>query len=202
MMRVLVALVASGLSLVAAAMSGQTSVASSSVTCRQPLGALKTLSDPQRWLVNMRPRATTTAAINRRPRPHPTPTRRDNAFERQVWRVKAVVVKDRLDGHGTIQVVLFDRGAYVLAQLPSPACLPRTTRARSALVRARRLFEQGCGTPGRRWRSQGAVARISGVGLWNVPNRQRGQARNFAELHPVTDVKFLAGCDGEPRGGG
>jgi hypothetical protein len=198
----LAVLVVSGLSVAAAATSSQTSAGSRSARCSQPLRALKTLSDPERWLVNLRPRATTIRAINRRARPQPTPTRRNDAFERQVWRVRAVVVKDRLDVHGSIEVVLSYRGASMIAQLPSPSCLPGTTRARRALVRARRRFEQGCGAPARSWTAQGAVAQISGVGLWNFPNRRSGHAQNYAELHPVTAVNFVVGCDGERRGGG
>jgi hypothetical protein len=46
------------------------------------------------------------------------------------------------------------------------------------------------------------VAYVSGVGFWDLPNRHPGHAKNYAELHPVTSVKFLVGCDGESRGGG
>jgi hypothetical protein len=201
MRRLAAALAVSGLMAVAAGAEAET-VVPSAVRCDRSLGALKTLSDPQRWLVNLRPRTTTVREINSLRRPRPTPTRRNNAFERQVWRVKAVIVKDRLEDDGDLQVVLFDRGAYMIAELPEPACLPRTTRARRALVRARRRFEQGCGAAARSWTNQGAVAYVSGVGFWDLPNGQSGHARNYAELHPVTGVTFLVGCDGEQRGGG
>jgi len=163
---------------------------------------LKTLSDPQRQLVDLRPRVTTIRAINNLRRPHPTPMRRDNAFERHVWRVRAVIVRDRVQESGDIQLILVAGHSYLIAELPAPACLSRATRARAAIVRARRRFEQGCGSAGRSWTSQGALAYVSGVGLWNLPNRQPGHAKNYAELHPVTSVRFLVGCDGEPRGGG
>ena len=169
--------------------------------CDTTLGALKTLSDPQRRLVDLQPRTTTVRAINTLDRPRPTPTRRDSAFQRQVWRVKAVIVKNRIQDDGDIEIILVAGHSYVIAEFPAPACLPRTTRARTAIVRARRRFEQGCGSSSRSWKNQGAVAFISGVGFWNLPNRQPGHAKNYAELHPVTNVKFLVGCDGEPRGG-
>ena len=161
-----------------------------------------TLSDPQRGIVNLLPRKTTIRAINSLVRPRRTPVRRNNAFNRQVWRVRAQIVKDRLDDEGDIQVILFDRGSYMIAELPAPACLTRATRAREAIVRARRRFEQGCGAPARTWTRQGAIAYISGVGFWDRPSSQRGHAKNYAELHPVTQVTFIAGCDAEPRGGG
>jgi hypothetical protein len=164
--------------------------------------ALMTLSDPQRELVNLVPRKTTIRAINGLTRPRRTPVRRDNAFNRQVWRVRAQIVMDRLDDDGDIQVILFDRGSYMIAELPAPACLTQTTRARKAILRARHRFEQGCGPPGRSWIMQGARAYISGVGFWDPPSRQKGHAKNYATLHPVTDVTFIAGCDAEGRGRG
>jgi hypothetical protein len=170
--------------------------------CDRPLEDLKTLSDPQRGLVDLRPRATTIRAINKLPRPRPTPTRREDVFARQVWRVRAVIVKDRLQGDGDIQLILVAGHSYLIAELPAPACLPQTTRARAAIVRARNRFARGCGSAGRSWRSEGAVAYVSGVGLWDVPSRVPGHAKNYAELHPVTNVRFLVGCDGESRGGG
>jgi hypothetical protein len=163
---------------------------------------LKTLSDPERRLVDLRPRTTTIRAINKLVRPRRTPTRRESAFQRRVWRVRAVIVKDRIQAAGDIQLILVGGHSYVTAELPAPACLPRASRARAAIVAARRRYEQGCGSATRAWKNQGAVAYVSGVGFWELPNRQLGHAKNYASLHPVTDVRFLVGCDGEPRGGG
>jgi hypothetical protein len=177
-------------------------VGGSASRCGGKQRPLMTLSDPQRGLVNLVPRKTTIRAINRLGRPHGTPVRRDNAFNRQVWRVRAQIVMDRLDDDGEIQVILFDQGSYMIAELPAPACLTRATRARKAILRARRRFEQGCGHPGRAWTRQGALAYISGVGFWDRPRPQSGHAKNYAALHPVTDVTFIAGCDAEGRGGG
>jgi hypothetical protein len=169
--------------------------------CDATLGELKTLSDPERDLVYLRPRKTTIRAINKLPRPRPTPTRRDSVFERRVWRVKAVILKDRLQADGDVQMILVAQNSYLIAEMPAPACLPPTTRARAAILRARRNHARGCGSASRMWKNQGAVAYISGVGLWNVPSRVPGHAKNYAELHPVTNVEFLVGCDGEARGG-
>lgn len=189
--------------LLAAAAAGTRTGASSRTSpsrCDKTLGGLETLSDPQRGLVDLRPRTTTIRAINKLARPLRT-TRRDSAFQRHVWRVRAVIVKDRIQDDGDIQVILVAGHSYVNAVLPAPACLSRATRARAAIVRARRRFEQGCGSASRSWKNQGAVAYVSGVGFWDLPNRQPGHAKNYAELHPVTNVRLLVGCDGEPRGG-
>jgi hypothetical protein len=191
--------------LMAAAAGAQAgaSAASSAARCdKSALGRLKTLSDPQRQLVTLRPRRTTVRAINDRSRPRRTPARRNRAFERHVWRVKAVILRDRLKADGDIQMILVAGHSYLHAELPAPACLSRRTRGRAAIVAVRRRFEQGCGIAGKAWKEQGAVAYVSGVGFWDRPNRDPGHAKNYAELHPVTSIKFLAGCDAEPRGGG
>jgi hypothetical protein len=158
-------------------------------------GGIKALSDPQRRLVDLRPRATTVGAINVLRRPGRIAGSSHDAFERHVWRVRAVIVKDRLGAGGNIELILVSRHWYMRAEMPAPQCLRTTTRARAAILRSRRRFQQGCGTAHRAWRSQGAVAYISGVGFWEAPSRKLGHAKNYAELNPVTDIKFVVGCD-------
>jgi hypothetical protein len=181
--------------LTAAASPASSPAAPSRVSCGVENWSLKTLTDPQRGLVRLRARNTTIRAINRRPMPHPTPTRRDNAFERQVWRVRAQIVEYKAEEDGDIHIVLFDRGAYMIAEMPAASCLTRRTRARRRMIRVRRSFESRCGVASSgSWRQLGAVAYISGVGFWDFAHGQRGHARNYAELHPVTGLSLIAGC--------
>jgi hypothetical protein len=154
---------------------------------------LKTLSDPLRYRVNLRPRATTVATLSRRRAPHPIPRRR-TAFERQVWQVTAQITEFKLEGDDDIHLILFDHGAYMIVEMPAPSCLPRRTRDRRAIVNVRRLFESRCGLSTDSWQPLGAVVRISGVGFWDFPHGQTGAARNYAELHPVTGLRRIAGC--------
>jgi hypothetical protein len=62
------------------------------------------------------------------------------------------------------------------------------------MIRVRRFFETRCGAATSSWRDLGAVAYISGVGFWDFAHGQRGHARNYAELHPVTGIRIIAGC--------
>jgi hypothetical protein len=87
--------------------------------CNVRLKGLKTLSDPQRKLVNLHPKNTTLAAINALPQPHPTPKTRTTAFERQVWRVNVQITEFKLEGDSDIHLVMFGDGAY-----ESPKCQP------------------------------------------------------------------------------
>jgi hypothetical protein len=78
--------------------------------CGSELWSLKTLSDPQRFSVRLRPTSTTVAAINARPMPSPTPTTRSTPYERRVWQVRAQLVEFKLEADGDIHLALFDKG--------------------------------------------------------------------------------------------
>jgi len=158
------------------------------------LSDLKVLADRRRDLIYLRPRPTTIIDLNKREMPDPTPTLRARGFERHVWRVVAQITDYRRDADGNIRLILFDQSAYMIAALPAPRCLSAATRDRSAIVAAHDLFEKRCGQATIGWRKLGAVVHIDGVGLWNFAHGQRGHARNYAELHPVTRLRFVAGC--------
>jgi hypothetical protein len=162
--------------------------------CNVRLKGLKTLSDPQRKLVNLHPTNSTSAAINALPQPHPTPKTRSTGFSRRVWRVGAQVTEFKLEGDSDIHLVLFGDGGYLIAEMPAAKCLPKKTRDRKAIIAARKKFQTSCGKPTKQWKQLGAVVTISGVGFFDIPHTQNPHAGNFAELHPVTGVKLVAGC--------
>jgi hypothetical protein len=164
----------------------------SSEGCNVRLKQLKTLSDPQRNLVNLHPKNTTLAAINALPQPHPTPKTRSTNFERQVWRITVQIVRFKVEGDSDIHLILFD-GAYGIAEMPVARCLPKRTRGRKAIIAAREKFTSKFGAPTNHWKELGAVVMISGVGFFDIPHTQKPHAQNFAELHPVTGIKFASG---------
>jgi hypothetical protein len=71
---------------VAATLPPQAATRPERAVCGVELWSLKTLSDPQRRLVNLHPRNTTVAAITGLPRPYPTPRTRNTVYERRAWR--------------------------------------------------------------------------------------------------------------------
>jgi hypothetical protein len=162
--------------------------------CGTEKWAIKTVSDPQRRLVRLRPRNTTVAAINRLRMPMPTPHVRSTRFERQVWRVKAQIVQYKLEEDSDIHLILFDRGAYMIAEMPHAACLSKKTRKRAAIAAVRARFVGRCGAASTQWQTLGAVVYIWGVGFWDFPHGQAGHARNYSELDPVTGMTIVAGC--------
>jgi hypothetical protein len=188
------AVLAAVLAAAAAGTEPSTVAASPSSACGVELWPLKTLSDPQRKLVKLRPRNTTIAAIDGLAMPSSAPTTRSTGYERRVWRVEAQIVLFKLEEDSDIHLILFDKGHYLIAEVPLGACLPKRTRDRKAILRARATFISRCGKPTPNWQSLGAVAYISGVGFWDFPHGQSGHAPNYAELHPVTALRIVSGC--------
>ncbi len=193
-LRVAAAFAAVELAAIAAGATPRSVSASTARACGVELWSLKTLSDPQRKLVNLHPRNTTVPAIDALPMPHPTPATRSTNFERQVWRVSAQVVQFKLEGDSDIHLILFGQAKYMIAEMPLASCLPKTTRDRKAIVAARARFVSRCGQPSPTWQSLGAVGYISGVGFWDFPHGQSGAGQNYAELHPVTAIRIVSGC--------
>jgi hypothetical protein len=186
-----VALVAAALALTASTAAARRTV----VTCSSENAGLKTFSDPERNLVRLRAKPTTVAALNTLRPPRPTPTTRATSFQRRVWQVRAQIVEYRLEQDGDVSLVLYDgKRSYVTAAMPGPGCLSAKTRARDAIEGARAFFEGLCGPARPSWRPLGAVVQIEGVGYWDFPRGQNGHARNYAELHPVTKIRLVAGC--------
>jgi hypothetical protein len=177
----------------AAAAAGRDSAGPSASRCGGQLWRLKTLSDRERNLVQLQPKMTTIAAIGERPFPRPVPKSRRTPFQRQVWEVVAQITQYRVETGG-IRLILYDNESYLNAVIPSPDCLPRTTRGRRVLASTYRLFSADCGHTMSSWQSLGAIVHVRGVGYWSQRRGLRGSARNGAELHPVTGFRVVAGC--------
>jgi hypothetical protein len=165
----------------------------SATACGGSTWRLTTLSDPQRNQVALGPRSTTIGAIVARGTPQPLPHRRSTPFQRQTWTVIGQIAEFKLIGN-VIHLALSDDGTYVDGSLPSPSCLPLTTRARAAIVAAWTSFTNQCGHhPTDKYQPLGAVAYITGVGSWTNA-RGHGLAPNGAALGPVTGLRIIAGC--------
>ena len=161
--------------------------------CGGELWRLKNLSDPGRKAVALIAKTTTIGGIVGKPYPRPVPTRRRTAFQRQNWEVVAQITAFRLEDAG-LRLILYDDGAYANAVIPVPSCLSKASRARTAMTAAWYTFGARCGRSTREWQSLGAIAYISGVGLWSQRDGERGAAPNGAELYPVTGLRIVAGC--------
>jgi hypothetical protein len=161
--------------------------------CGGNLWRLKTLSDRARFSVNLTQRDTTIGAILQRGTPHPFPTRRKTPFQRQTWAVPAQITRYWREGD-ELRLQLWDHGSYMNAVVPGPSCLTSATRARSAITQTWTMFMNRCGHATRNSQPLGAVVTVIGVGYWSQRRSRHGEARNGAELHPVTGLRPVAGC--------
>jgi hypothetical protein len=82
----------------------------------------------------------------------------------------------------------------VLTLLTTALVIAATASRTAAIINARKKLEAACGKATNSWKQLGAVVTISGVGFWDKPHTQNPHAPNFAELHPVTAIKFISGC--------
>jgi hypothetical protein len=168
--------------------------APSAAACGGPLWRMKTLSDLDRNKVQLSPRGTTIGAILQRHAPSVLPRRRSTPFQKQTWEVPAQIISFRRDGN-ELRLQLFDDRSYMYAVIPSPSCLPQTSRARTEIAAAWQKFMSDCGHATGDDQPSGAVVSISGVGFWSQHRTMaQREASNGAELHPVTGLRPVAGC--------
>jgi hypothetical protein len=155
---------------------------------------LKTFSDLQRRQVDLKAQSTTLGNILGRRGPGRAVARRRTPFQLHVWGVYAQITKYRLDPNGSVRLVLYDDNSYMNAVIPSPTCLSRKTRDRAGIEAAWHMFVTKCGRPDGDWQSFGGILLVRGIGYWSDREKLRGTAPNGAELHPVTGLQVVVGC--------
>ena len=178
----------------AASAGARHAAAPSAARCGGEFWRLKTFSDNLRRRVDLGVDQTTIGALRNLRAPAVPPARRATSYQLHTYEVPAQITSYKLEATGAIRLVLFDHGGYMNAVMPSPACLSRATRQRSAIEAARRLFVSKCGKPTPSWQSFGGILFVRGVGFWSQRRPLRGAAPNGAELHPVTGLRIVAGC--------
>ena len=164
--------------------------------CGGSLWRLMTLSDSGRAAVNLHARRTTIAAIAKLAPPKRIVASRTTAFQRHVWRVRAVVDRYRVASNGELVLILFsiDTGQYMDTYLPNPHCLGGRARDRTGMLAARSEVTSHCARVTAVWQLLGATVDVAGVGFWNPNRTTRGALRNGAELRPLTNPRIISGC--------
>ena len=166
--------------------------------CGGSLWKLMTLSDAQRWTVYPAPLRTSIPAIAALVAPKRILASRSGTFfERQVWEMKVVIERYRLQSNGEIALELYDipSSMYMNAYMPNPNCLsPTQTSDRSQILAARSAFTKACPAPTSAWQMLGATVHLAGIGFWNPVRTTLGALGNGAELRPVTGITLINGC--------
>jgi hypothetical protein len=155
-----------------------------------------TLSDPGRTAVKWPAAATTVADIAKLTAPAKTPSTRSTPFQKQNWKLTAVIDRYRIASNGEIVLVLFDvpSSTYMDAYIPASTCLPKTTRGRAQILAARTALTSACTVPPATWKPLGATVELTGIGFWNPVHTTKGALPNGAEIRPVTGLTVMQGC--------
>jgi hypothetical protein len=164
--------------------------------CGGTLWRLMTLSDRARYTVNLRGEPMTIAKLSELQPPKRIGRARSTAFQRQVWRLHAVIDRYRMASNGEIVLILYsiETGQYMNAYLPSPQCLGPRARDRTGMIAARRELVSHCPAVSTAWQLLGVTVDVGGVGFWNPSTATRGSLKNGAELRPLTNFKIVSGC--------
>jgi hypothetical protein len=155
-----------------------------------------TLSDNDRTKVNLHSTPTTIGDIAELEPPQHIVAARTTAFQRQVWKLHAVIDRYRIASNGELVLILFSipTGRYMDVYLPNPLCLGERARDRTGVIAARHQFTSHCDSVTAAWQLLGATVDVAGVGFWNPSKVTRGALQNGAELRPLTNLRVVSGC--------
>jgi hypothetical protein len=164
--------------------------------CGGTLWRLMTLSDALRNRVDLRGDPSTIAGIGEVVPPKRIVAARTTSFQRQAWRLQAVIDRYRVASNGEIVLILYSiqSAQYMNAYLANPHCLGPRARDRAGMIAARREFTSHCPKVTPSWQLLGATVDLTGVGFWNPRSTTRGALGTGAELRPVTSFKIVSGC--------
>jgi hypothetical protein len=154
--------------------------------------AVKTLSDSAAQQVDLRPRATTIAALRGLRPPGNLGTRMPGA-EMRTWRLRVRLLWQKLEDDSDVHLVVADpkTGRTMIAELPSPGCVGATAGVAAQMAAARTALAHACGQATTSFTTLSGTATIDGVAFFDFPHGQRGAAPNEVELHPV--LRFSPG---------
>jgi hypothetical protein len=160
--------------------------------CGVEAWAVKTMSDGAALEVDLRPRATTLAALTALRPPGNLGTRMPGAAMR-TWRIRVRVLWQKLEGDSDVHLVLADlkTGRTMIAELPSPDCVGAAAGVRAQMTSARAALARACGRPTTSFTRLSGTATIDGVAFFDFVHGQRGASANQVELHPV--LRFSPG---------
>jgi hypothetical protein len=161
------------------------------VACPVERGPVKEGSDATRAKVSTAVTATTLSYLRARPKPssYPTSTRLAPTEDR-TWQVTASLTQYKLEADGDIHLVLKDSlGHRMIAEIPYGACVPSSSRWKTAIAAARSAFVARMHTT-TSWHYVSQRVTVRGLGLFDPPHGQTGAAPNGIELHPVVYIRF------------
>jgi hypothetical protein len=117
-------------------------------------------------------------------------TRRIQPTETTVYVINGILKKYMRMYDSDYHMVIADSsGRTMIAEIPSPSCVPSNSRFAAGIAHARAQFD-AMFTATNGFQNADVPVRITGVGFFDYLEGQAGQAGNGIELHPVIDITF------------
>lgn len=183
-----------GVSVLLLPVFGLTANGRAAAACGVERWRVKTLTDPDVGSVNFRAKDATVDALRALPAPGVgTHAPRLPGAEMKVYRVKATLLRAKVEDDGDIHLVIADPRAKshtMIVELPDHGCTagaPSTRRGQ--MTKARNDFAKACGDVSGSFVKLTGTATIRGVGFFDILHGQSGVAPNGIELHPVLGFK-------------
>jgi hypothetical protein len=108
--------------------------------------------------------------------------------ELTTYRLRDVtLVTTKHESDGDVHLVLQDGAHTMVAEVPNPMCVGASSPFAAAIAKARAAVDGHTV-------SAGETISLTGVGFFDRPHGQTGDAPNSIELHPVLAICFGAGC--------
>ena len=161
--------------------------------CGRERWDVKTLSDPDRDSVDLRPVDATVEELIQLEAEGVAPGgARYTPVELSVYRVEAYLGGAFQENDGDWHLVLFgleNQRAHLIAEIPDPECAGACRCGfAEAFAEARQALEERLAQPNPR--DEPIRVTVTGVGFFDRPHGQYGATPNQFELHPVLRIEF------------
>lgn len=134
---------------------------------------------------------TTMAALTALARPNSiSDNRRAQPTETTLWTINATLKQYQKQSDLDYHLVLIDgAGHQMIAEIPSPSCLPAGSPFSTGVSRARAQFDAKFSATSAK-KTANVPVQITGVGFFDFIEGQTGVAPNGIELHPILNIVF------------
>jgi hypothetical protein len=172
------------------------SARSAAAECGVERWAVKTLTDPDAGSVKFKAKQTTVRGLRRRRPPAHLGATRNPGVETQAFRVRAALVKMKIEDDSDIQLVVSQPGSprlTMIVEFPAYACTRGATKsARTKMRTARSRFIRACGAPNRsRFIDLTGKATITGDFTQLLPSRKTTVTERARYLLPRRTVETV-----------
>lgn len=140
--------------------------------------------------VNLGPLETTIASLVSIAKPNKLQDNKRQPAEKKTYMVSATLKKFALMYDLDYHMVITDSaGRTMIAEIPSPSCVPAGSPFAAGIAHARAQFD-AMFTATETFQNVNVPVRITGVGFFDYLEGQAGQAPNGIELHAILDITF------------